>query len=342
MTTVRDSDIPVSVWELADLATPMAVRVAATLRLAEHIEDGITAPADLARRTGVNADALSRVMRHLDRAGVLRRAGPEEYALTGTGRQLLDREGIRAWLDIRGAIGRADLSFFGLLQAVTDGRAAYDQLFGSSFWDDLDRDPGLSASFDELMGGHPAVSDLIEGYDWSRVRRVADVGGGDGTALAALLAARPGLTGTLIERAAPAAAAREVFRQAGLADRASIVTGSFFDPIPACADVYLLSRVINDWDDEHAVAILRRCAAAAGADGEVLVLEEGAPAPGEVASTEMDLRMLVFCAGRDRSLADLAALGRAAGLAPVRQYDGYASTMVAFAAAGPEAPEEMT
>jgi predicted transcriptional regulator len=330
---VRDEDIAISVWDLADLATPMAVRVAATLRLADHIAEGVTDPAALARTTGVNEDALRRVMHHLARAGVLRRTGPEEYALTATGSQLLDSEtdGFRAWLDIRGAIGRADLSFFGLLDSVSTGQAAYDRLFGVGFWEDLDRTPELSASFDRLMGEHPAVSDLIDGYDWSRVRRVADVGGGDGTALAALLTACPQLSGMLVERAGPAAAAREVLARAGVASRADVVTGSFFDPVPAGADVYVLSRVINDWDNEHAIAILRGCAEAAGTTGEVIVLEEGFPAPGEVASTDMDLRMLVFCAGRDRSLDDLNALGEQAGLVMVREYGGLASTLVAFA-----------
>ena len=72
-------------WAMADLVTPMAVRVAATLRVADHLADGRrTAPA-LAQAAGADADTLDRVLRHLVSVGVLRRDGPDGYALTARG-----------------------------------------------------------------------------------------------------------------------------------------------------------------------------------------------------------------------------------------------------------------
>lgn len=110
----------------------------------------------------------------------------------------------------------------------------------------------------------------------------------------------------------PALRARESLRDKGLSERAEVVTGSFFDPLPAGAGGYLLSAIIHDWDDEPAVAILRRCAEAG--DLGVVLLIEAVGTDGESPNTEMDLRMLAYTGGRERGLAELRALAAQAGL----------------------------
>ena len=70
------------------------------------------------------------------------------------------------------------------------------------------------------------------------------------------------------------------------------MTGSFFDPLPDRAGGYVLSEVLHDWDDPDAQHILRRCAAAAGPGGAVLIVEGLGDDKGETPNTEMDLRML--------------------------------------------------
>jgi hypothetical protein len=99
-----------------------------------------------------------------------------------------------------------------------------------------------------------------------------DVGGGTGAMLTEILRTRPGLRGTLVDLPGTVARASEAFRAAGLADRVSIAGQSFFDPLPAGADLYLLKKVLNDWPDRETIAILRRCADAAGRDGRVVIL----------------------------------------------------------------------
>jgi hypothetical protein len=138
----------------ADLVTPMAIRVAATLRLADHIAGGTQTAAALAAATDADRDALRRVMDHLVTAGVLSRAGTGSYGLTTLGEQLRDDDpdGLRAWLDLEGAVGRADLCFVQLLHTVRTGEPAFPVQFGRPYWDDLSADPGLAASFDALMG----------------------------------------------------------------------------------------------------------------------------------------------------------------------------------------------
>ncbi len=325
-----------SVWSMADLATPMAIRVAATLRLADHVAGGADELTVLAERTGVTAELLVRLLRCLTEAGVVELVENGRrctVALTDLGEQLLDRPGsARAWLDIDAAVGRADLAFVRLLDSIRTGEPGYASVHGTDLWTDLDTHPGLSRTFDELMGRHPAVAEIVDGYDWSGVRSVVDVGGGNGTLLCALVQAHPRLRGVLVDRPGPVAAARRTFRAAGLDRRATAVPGSFFDELPAGRDVYVLSRVVNDWDDAHAIAILRRCAQAAGPRGRLLVFEEELPEFEGWADAEMDLRMLVYCGGRSRSLPALLAMAARAGLQPVA--DDVGGRLVTFAADG--------
>lgn len=307
-------------WAMADLVTPMALRVAATLRLADHIAAGLRTAPELAEVTGSDADALGRVMRHLVSVGVLGLDALGGYTLTDHGEELrVDHpSGLGAVLDLDGAIGRADLAFVRLLHSVRTGKAAFPVQFGKPFWEDLAADPARTASYDARMGTDAAswAEDVVPAYDWGSLGEVVDVGGGNGTLLAALLRAHPALRGTVLDRPDTAAAARETLAAAGLAERGGAVSGDFFRAVPPGAGGYLLCAVLHDWDDDAARAVLRRCGEAAGTRGHVFVIERTG-ADGESPGTEMDLRMLAYFGGRERGVGDLTALAGQAGLRTV-------------------------
>jgi hypothetical protein len=301
---------------MADLVTPMAVRVAATLRIADHIASGVNTAPELAAASNADADTLDRVLRHLATLGVLTRTDAGQYALTALGDELRDDHpfGIRARLDIDGGVGRAELSFVQLLHSVRTGAAAFPAQFGRDFWDDLSLDAVRSAAFDAEMGADvtawaPAI---ISAYDWGSLDTVVDVGGGNGSLLAALLTAHPHLRGIVVDLPSTAENARKLFAAADLSDRADVVAGSFFDPLPPGHSGYLLTAIIHDWGDEPARAIVRRCADAAGAEGKVFVIEK-IGTDGVAPNTEMDLRLLVYMGGRERDLDELTALIESAG-----------------------------
>ncbi|MEU8345971.1 methyltransferase [Spirillospora sp. NPDC048832] len=304
-------------WAAADLLTPMAIRVAATLRVADHIADGTRTSEALAVAVDAEPDALRRVLEHLVTFGALTREDGA-YGLTPLGEQLRDDHpgGLRRWLDLDGAIGHADLCFVEMLHTVRTGEPAFPRRFGRTFWDDLSADPGRAASFDALMGGRLAeeAPALAAAYPWGGLGHVVDVGGGDGSLLIALLRAHENLRGTVIDLDGPVARAERAIAEAGLDDRADAEAGSFFDPLPAGAGGYLLSGVLHDWDDEHALRILRRCAEAASGTGKVLVVENVANVEGATRDTEGDLRMLCYVRGRERTLDELGDLAAQASL----------------------------
>jgi hypothetical protein len=303
------------VWAAADLLTPMAVRVAATLRLADHIAAGTRTTEALAKAVDADQDALGRLLDHLVTAGVLSSTGPAAYELTAMGHHLCEGEpeGMRAILDIEGALGHAELSLVHLLHTVRTGEAAFPQQYGVAFWDDLSADDGRAESFDALMGARlaahaPAVA---EAYPWGTLRHVVDVGGGDGSMLIAILQSHPDLRGTVVDLPGPVRRAGKAIAAAGLDHRADAVTGSFFDALPAGADGYLLSSILHNWDDAAAARIMRRCADAAQTTGRVLVVDYFND---QTVQTEGDLRMLAYFGGRQHTLEQLADLAGAVGL----------------------------
>src|SRR6266436_9789494 len=130
---------------MADLATPMAVRVAATLRVADHVAAGQRTARELAEVTGAHPGALDRLMRHLVTLGLFARDDSGAYTATELGDQLRDDHpaGRSKWLDNAGSVGKGDLSFVDLEHSVRTGEPAYLARYGIPFWDDLAADPEL-------------------------------------------------------------------------------------------------------------------------------------------------------------------------------------------------------
>ncbi len=301
---------------MADLATPMAIRVAATLGLVERAGGAGATAEHLASETGTSAPALRSLLDHLVTIGVFdldARSG--HYRPTSLGDQMREDapEGLKPLLDITSAAGRADLAFVDLLETITTGAPAYEHRYGRDFWGDLDANPVLRRSFDAQMQWRFRVQagQIADRFDWSRFVDVLDVGGGEGVVLAAILHAHPDVRGRVLDLAPVTTAAVDAFAAAGLADRAGAVTGSFFDPLPAGADAYVLSDILHNWDDDHARKILAGCRRAAAPSGTVVVIE---PVLGLGATTAIDLFMLMCFGGRERTVDELTTLAADCGL----------------------------
>ncbi|MEV1177513.1 methyltransferase [Nonomuraea sp. NPDC049784] len=300
-------------WSLSDLSTPWALRVVVTLRIAERLAEGPAQVGELARAAGCDAAYLRRTLTHLASKGVFDEPEPGTFALNDAARGLLD-EPLRLFLDLDGVGGRLAGAWAAFLPAVRRGEPAYRELYGMTFWDDLEAHPRLSESFDALMGpaGHGDFDpEILVGGDWDGVSEVVDVGGGTGAALAAILRARPGVRGTLVELPATAARAAESFAAAELAERATVIPGSFYDSLPAGKDVYLVRKVLNDLPDREALALLRGCAQAAGVSGRVVVVGSVSLEPIARGGLTPEL---VLVGGTERTLEDFRELAGQAGL----------------------------
>lgn len=261
---------------LTDLCTPWCVRVAATLGVAEHIVAGTTKVADLAAAVGCDRESLHRVLRHLAARGIFEEVTAGEFGMTDCARPLLD-PARRLSLDLDGIGGRMAGIWSGLLFSVQTGRSCYQKVFGLPFWQDLDANPRIAESHDEIVGpaGHTFndAESVLAGARGA-ARTVVDVGGGTGATLAGILRASPRARGILVDLPRTVAGAGEVFRAAGVTDRVETVGQSYFDPLPAGADLYLLKGILRLNPDRAAVRILSRCAEAARPSGRILIIND--------------------------------------------------------------------
>jgi len=305
------AETSVDLDQMLDLATPWCLMVAATLRIPDLLAEGHHDIADLAVAAGCDQDALHAVLGHLVAKGVFREPAPGRFDNNRAAEKLANPG---RFLDLDSIGGRMAHTWGTLLDYVRTGRSAYQKVFGRPFWADLAAHPNIAADFDALMGpaGHGTPDFDIElSGGWDAIRTMVDVGGGTGAMLASLLRRHPHVQGILVDFPGTVARAGQTLTSAGVADRVTLRGQSFFDPLPAGADLYLLKSVLNDWADEETVAILHRCAQAAPPTGRIAVL--GGVAPDD-SPRALGIDMLV-AGGKTSTITQFTELARQAGLA---------------------------
>jgi SAM-dependent methyltransferase/DNA-binding transcriptional ArsR family regulator len=294
-----------------------AIHAAAELDIASKLARGPLTAAELAGLTGAEPGALGRVMDVLTAEGLLAADDRGRYALTELGELLRG--------DVPGSLrhfslqmgGEAYLAWSESPHSVRTGQPAFDRTFGTSYFDWLAAHPDTAARFNRLQ------SDLVvrrleplRAIGWPARGLVVDVGAGDGTLLVELLAGQPGLAGIALDLPHVADAARRRVAQAGLSDRIRCAGGDFFREVPGGGDYYILAEILHDWDDEHAVAILRQCRRAMPPHGRLLMLEQVIPdGHKQHPARLLDLHMLVMLGGRERTRGQWHALLDRGGLA---------------------------
>jgi hypothetical protein len=278
--------------------------VAAKLGLADLLADGPRSSAELARSLGAHAPSLHRVMRGLVMLGVCSEEHDGRFNLTTLGTWLrADAPGsLRGWAILCGEehVG----AWGGLLHSAMTGGTAFNRVFGMSGWEHR-----------QQHGTAWATGSILAAYDFSSFRTVADVGGGHGMLLAAILKAYPSVAGILFDQPHVVAGALSHLEAAGVAARCKVVGGSFFDRMPDGADVHILKHVIHDWDDDRGLAILRNCHSASKEQGTLLLIERVMPVRVEEDPDVImtDLHMLALTGGRERSEGEYGALLAASG-----------------------------
>ncbi|APU38503.1 MULTISPECIES: methyltransferase [unclassified Streptomyces] len=296
------------------------LRAAARLEVARLIGDRPGTAAQVAAAAGTAHQPMTRLLRALTALGLLTQHTPDTFSLTPAG-ALLDpahpdslTSFVRTFTDP--AIVRA---WEHLDHSVRTGDTTFDSVFGTDFFSHLARHPELSADFNTAMSQATSETAAVlpRAFDFSRSTSVTDVGGGNGTLLAAVLDAHPHLTGVVFDTADGLADAAGTLARHGLRDRCSLTAGDFFQSVPHGSDVYLVKSILHDWTDAQAVTILRHCRQALPPAGTVLIVEPvlpeavGAQDEGTYLS---DLNMMVNVGGRERTRADFEEVCRRAAL----------------------------
>lgn len=294
------------------------VYAAAKLALADHLAAGPRSAAELAGPTETHAPSLHRMMRTLAGLGILTERDAQRFALTPLGEALKS--------DAPGSARATLLAFCGpafwrsweeVVHSVKTGETGFEKANGMPIFDYLAQHPEEASWFSEAMVGFhgaepPAVA---KAYDFSGSGTIVDVGGATGNLLAAILGRHSGPRGVLFDRPHVVADAPALLEARGVAGRVTIEPGDFFQGIPAGGDVYLLSHIIHDWNEQQCLTILGHCRRAMKPDGRLLIIETVLP-PGDTPhqGKVQDMVMLVVPGGQERTEAEYHSLLGKAGL----------------------------
>ena len=271
------------------------------------LERGPLDAAALAAQTKTDPDAMARVMRAAVYMGFFARRADGRYANNRMSRALLDRDdssrafavyfssrsNLRAWADFR--------------ETLRTGENAFERVHGKSVWAWFDEHPDERETFARAMMSLTIMeaAGVAETYPFGEIGKVCDVGGGRGTLLSEILLHHPRLEGDLVDAPGVLASAKQLLAARGVADRVTLVPGSFFESVPPGADAYLLKNILHDWDDARSRIILEKCRAAMTSGKRVVVIEQIVEPDDRHPGTMVDLQMMAVCSGgRERGRKD--------------------------------------
>lgn len=293
-----------------------AIYVAARLEIADLVKDGPRTTAELASASGAHEPSLYRLLRALASQGIFAETAPRTFTLTPLG-ECLRGDAPHTMRPVALMMGEEHFAAWGqLLHSVRTGECAFEHAFGENIFTYLARHPEAARTFDAAMTGiHGRESAaMLEACDFAGINTLLDVGGGNGTLLAAVLRKYPALRGILFDLPHVIERSQQNLEAWGLAGRCRAVAGDFFQAVPSGADAILLRHIIHDWDEPRAGQILANCRQALRVGGRLLVVETviqpgNEPDWGKL----LDLNMLVMPGGQERTEAEYRKLLAAAG-----------------------------
>jgi O-methyltransferase domain/Dimerisation domain len=294
------------------------IYVAAKLGIADLVASMPKTASELASAAGVKEDGLYRVLRSIASVGVFSEVEGRKFANTPLS-ETLRSDAPNSARDTILFLGDPlhFRTFAELMHSVETGGTAFKKVTGMEPFDFFRHNDEENRVFNAAMTSISAhsIPPAVAAYDFGESGTLADIGGGHGMLLALILQKHPGLRGIVFDLPNVIVGAKPRIESLGLSSRCEIVSGDFFEAVPA-ADCYVMKSIIHDWADERAIAILKNCAKAMrGANGKVLLLEQVIGRPNEPSLAKwIDMEMLAMAGGRERTEAEYAELFAKAGL----------------------------
>ena len=295
------------------LVMSRALYVLAELGIADHLEAGALSANDLAQATATHGPSMHRLLRMMAGFGFFAEDEQRRFTLMPLGAALQSDAPGQARATVQMLAGPTAWKAWGeFLHSVKTGETAMEKAYGQTLFDFLSENRDQSELFNQAMLGFTAEEKpaMALAYDFSGVKKLVDVGGGNGHLLFAILNMNPHLKGVLYELPHPAWEAHvQLESSEGLAERCEIVQGDFFQSVPRGGDCYILSHVLHDWHDEKSLQILENCRAAMETGATLLLVETVMPEGNDFHLAKfMDVNMLAFTGGMERTVEEYDAL----------------------------------
>ena len=293
-----------------------ALYAAVALRLPDHVAAGHTSASALARQADADPDGIERLMRLLIAIGVFGEDG-SQYRPTPVS-ELLRGDTPGSMRDMCLLYGEEFHQAWGaIVPSIRTGQSGFQHAFGRSLHDYLANTDGAGAKFLRAMNaGSPFFADLPQVYDFSSVRTVTDIAGGSGILLSTILSAYPDVHGVVVDKEHMIPSAKEHLSSVVDGRRFDVVCGDFFESVPSGSDVYLLSRVLQDWGDDECVRLLANVRRAMEHESarllvvERVIVDDGS----QLFPLLFDLHLRMMAGGRERDLAGYESLFERADL----------------------------
>jgi hypothetical protein len=273
----------------------------------------------LATELGLSPPHLLRFLCGLVTLGICKEHPDGSFALTSLGQALKPGSPSRLGEKIMIVVEQYWQPWADLVSTLQTGAPAFDHVFGTDVWAWRNENFRGGDIFAAYLAGETfaQAGPIVKVLDLSGVDRVADIGGGHGGLLAAILQAHPVMRGILFDLPQTIIGAKKFLKSRGVIDRVTLVSGDFLAEIPVEADLFVLKSVFQHWDDVAARAILESCREAMPARTRLAIIERLFPeaASGDPSAVMLDLHMMVINGGRVRTLQEFERLLLEANLA---------------------------
>ena len=316
-------DVMVTMRHMIDgFCISRSIYVVAELGVADLLKHGPSAIEILARATGSHGPSLYRVMRALVSVGIFVEDDQKRFGLTPLGATL--RSGVPGSMRdlVVNSLGEEPYRAWGdIMHTVQTGETAFDHAFGMGVWQYRAEHPDHGAVFDQSRSSVTETwnAAVTANYAFSNFKKVIDIGGGDGSLMISILQANPMLKGVVVDLPRVAERANVRIADAGLAHRCEFISSDAFQGLPNGGDVYILSRVIHNWNNERSVELLRSCYYAMTPNAKILLIERYLQERVDQSTASRtavisDVGMLVMTGGCERTESEYRTLLACAGL----------------------------
>ncbi len=306
--------------------------VAAELNIAGLLKESEKPIIQLARESGSDTESLYRVMRALASNNIFHEDSARNFSNTRLSKPLMDGDGSLRHM-LRHHLGSLNWQITGeLLETVRTGEDGFNRRYHKNIYSYLSEDPSNYAIFDQSMSDLSSLglAPLLQGYNFSTITTLVDIGGGEGFLLANILRTYPAIRGILFDMPAALEKAEETMKQYGMKERVTITEGNFLDSIPEGADGYLLKNILHNWNDSTCITILSNIHNVMPANGKIIIVEMIIPPGNKPSAAKMiDIQMLTSMpGGKERTKEEFVSLLHQAGLSLYRQYSTIAPLSV--------------
>jgi hypothetical protein len=251
--------------------------MAAKLKIADILSDGPKNYIEIAKKTGTHAETIYRVLRALASFGIFNEIEGKSFEINSVSKFLAKDHPSKLNTIIIMRMEEYNWKPWGeLLYSVKTGKSSFKKIFGINLFEYFNKNPEASKIFNESMGIYSEIdaSNILNNYDFSSFNKIADIGGGYGKLLIKILNKHVNAKGILFDLPNVIKEIKESNEKIGDNNRLELISGNFFEAIPIGCDLYILRKIIHDWDDKYAIKILRNCYKASKNGSKILVIEQ--------------------------------------------------------------------